>query len=265
MTYTKCSIDGCDRPDFLKSYCPNHYQQMRKAALLGIEFIPSPMRPRKPYVFVKCEVEWCEKPVYTNSGLCVNHFNQRKYDEKCGREFDPRASLSDWIPPTYEECYHDGMGFIPLYDKDGLTDKFAIVDAEDIDLVRFLRWTTSRNKRSATEYAIAGRNQNRVYMHRLILNPPEGLVTDHINHDGLDNRRENLRSVTRRENAQNQPSRKSKYSSYRGVTWNIQSKKWMARTRYMGKTYHLGYFTDEHEAGQVVLEWLKANNPYLNA
>jgi hypothetical protein len=89
-------------------------------------------------------------------------------------------------------------------------------------------------------------------MHRLILNPPAGFVTDHINGNRLDNRRINLRIATHRQNCQNQRP-KGLHSQYIGVTKIRQGKweRWMAQIRHDGIRIHLGYFTDEIEAARA--------------
>lgn len=98
-------------------------------------------------------------------------------------------------------------------------------------------------------------------MHRLILNPPEGFLCDHINHNGLDNRRENLRIVTPCENTRNQLKQNkrrntSSYSQYKGVTRHGNyfttktcSYPWAAQinSATLGHMY-LGSFATEEEA-----------------
>ncbi len=86
-------------------------------------------------------------------------------------------------------------------------------------------------------------------MHAVIVGTPKGMQTDHINGNGLDNRRENLRVVTHRKNAQNRHTPKS--SKYPGVTWHKSARKWQAQIRVAGKKHHLGLYEDEETAGIV--------------
>lgn len=72
------------------------------------------------------------------------------------------------------------------------------VDPEDYDRVVEHSWYFHN-----MGYAMATIEGKQTYMHRFIMNTPKGLHTDHINHDKLDNRRSNLRIVTRAENMQN--------------------------------------------------------------
>ena len=75
------------------------------------------------------------------------------------------------------------------------------------------------------------------------------LVVDHINGNGLDNRRENIRLVTNRQNQHN--IHRKKLSRYPGLCWGSQNKKWQVRIRYKGKRIYLGYYSDELEAATV--------------
>lgn len=89
-----------------------------------------------------------------------------------------------------------------------------------------------------------------LFLHRTILNPSKEKVIDHIDHNGLNNRRSNLRICTQTQNVANQ--RKGKGSSnFKGVYWNKREQKWRAGIGYKGKDFHLGYFKDELEAAKA--------------
>lgn len=118
----------------------------------------------------------------------------------------------------------------------------AIVDDGDYALVSQFRWCLS-----VSGYAnglpgisfVTGQS----LMHRLIMQPPDHLVIDHINHDRLDNRRSNLRIATYTENSQN--SLKPQYkigtsSKYKGVTWNKVTGAWSAQIVVDSKHLALG-------------------------
>jgi hypothetical protein len=81
-------------------------------------------------------------------------------------------------------------------------------------------------------------------MHKLITGWPQ---TDHINHDGLDNRRGNLRPVTTIQNQQNRRPRAIASSKYKGVCRH-RDRKWLARICINGTQYHLGLFVTEEDA-----------------
>ncbi len=90
-----------------------------------------------------------------------------------------------------------------------------------------------------------------VFMHKLILNTPKGMVSDHINGDRLDNRRCNLRIVTKHQNSQNRAANKPISSKYKGVGWKIDNNKWQARIRINLKQYHIGLYDSEDEAAEA--------------
>ena len=79
--------------------------------------------------------------------------------------------------------------------------KFALVDDEDFEKLNQNVWLFCNG------YAARGVNRfprrRLLYMHRIILNPPEGFDVDHISHNSLDNRKENLRICSRTENQRN--------------------------------------------------------------
>ena len=86
-------------------------------------------------------------------------------------------------------------------------------------------------------------------MHRFIINAPTGREVDHLNGDGLDNRRDNIRLCN---SAQNKCAfrrkRAGSTSKYRGVYWHAQKQKWRVRVKKDGKDYSLGLFASEIDA-----------------
>ena len=131
-------------------------------------------------------------------------------------------------------------------------DKITIVDDEDFDFLSQWKWSfdTSLGYAYRKKY-INPKYGRKIYMHRLLLKTPKGLVTDHINQDRLDNRRTNLRICTVRQNLLNQPKRKKPTTSkYKGVAWHKQRNKWRVYAKIDGRQKHLGLFTDEKEAAK---------------
>lgn len=93
-------------------------------------------------------------------------------------------------------------------------------------------------------------------LHRWITNCPTGMQVDHINRNTLDNRKENLRIVTARENNMN----KRNNSKVPGVRWHSQGKKWNARITIKGREKSLGMFEDYNEAVSARLKALEEVN-----
>lgn len=130
---------------------------------------------------------------------------------------------------------------------------FAIVDDEDFEALSQHRWHAAR--RSNTVYAAAGYRADDgarrvVLMHREILRPPKGLVVDHINRNGLDNRRENLRIATASQNQANSNSPRGT-SRFKGVCWDKQLGKWRAGIKVDRRRQHIGLFHTEDDAARA--------------
>lgn len=133
---------------------------------------------------------------------------------------------------------------------------FAIVDKEDAALVSAHKWCVQQYKdksRSTKIYAKRSYRGTQVTMHRFLLNPPKGVSIDHINGNGLDNRRRNLRLTNKQGNAANRPKDRIKNATsiYKGVYRNKTLKKWIARIQVGGKGIHLGVFVEETEAARA--------------
>ena len=88
-------------------------------------------------------------------------------------------------------------------------------------------------------------------MHRIILNAPKGTMVDHINGNGLDNRKENLRLCTTRENNANQKKNRNNSSGYKGVAKASNCSKWRAYIRVDGVQRHLGNHNTPEEAARA--------------
>ncbi len=143
---------------------------------------------------------------------------------------------------------------IPLHGKKA-AGRVALIDADDYELVSQYRWFVQERKRPGHlpdgPYAVAHayRDGKRVTikMHRLLLDYP---LVDHQDHDGLNNRRSNLRDGTRG-NCRNQRPFLNASSVYKGVHWDSWNKRWRASISPDGVTVRLGSFTDEEEAARA--------------
>ena len=129
--------------------------------------------------------------------------------------------------------------------------KFAIVD--EIDFASLSKHKWYYHKGYAVRKIKQDGKQRTIYMHRVILKPPVGLESDHLNGNGCDNRRCNLRSCTHSQNLRN--SRKPAHrrgntcsSKYKGVTWHKQAGKWQAQIGGSSDKPYLGMFDHEKEA-----------------
>ena len=147
------------------------------------------------------------------------------------------------------------MGGVVMSKRIALTQgECALVDDADYEWLNQHKWHYLSGRYTgyaARHISIAGKSRQRVtLMHRLILNTPPGMDTDHVNGDGCDNRRCNLRISTRSQNIANGGKYKceSATSRYRGVCWHRATRKWRAQIKVKGKMIHIGLFTDEQKA-----------------
>jgi hypothetical protein len=124
--------------------------------------------------------------------------------------------------------------------------KVALVDDADWPLVAGRKWYA--NSIGRVTYAsthIAGRP---IHMHRLIMETPPGIVTDHRNGDGLDNRRINLRLCTTSQNLSNRRKRSCQTSRYKGVHCVLGCASWVSQITVAREVHYLGSFSSEVEA-----------------
>src|SRR3990167_1855880 len=121
-------------------------------------------------------------------------------------------------------------------------DKFAIIDDSDFEWLSQWKWCFDK-KGYAVRWQWLKKEKRYIFilMHRLILNTPDNLETDHRNGNGLDNQRNNLRICTRQQNLQNRRKILGTTSKYKGVYWNKNNQKWMVRV----KKIYTGYFDSE--------------------
>ena len=119
--------------------------------------------------------------------------------------------------------------------------KYALVDNEDFDWLNQWKWSFDGR------YVQRVSKGKHIRMHRLIMNFPIEDI-DHINRNKLDNRRKNLRTVTRTLNLFNKPKQSNNTSGFKGVSWYKRDKRWVAFISKDYKRINLGYFTDAFKA-----------------
>jgi len=156
--------------------------------------------------------------------------------------------------PVMEYRKHKyGYSFRRIYLGEG---QWTIVDVDVYYQLGQFKWSAVGNDKKNYAVRVLRKTEfgriKPMYLHREIMNPPEGLLVDHRNRDSLDNLRSNLRIATSAENVRNRQKTTRKTSSqFRGVSFNKNRQKWTAHIQYNGKTIFLGRFTSEVEAARV--------------
>lgn len=120
----------------------------------------------------------------------------------------------------------------------------AVIDAADAGIVGAHNWhaIVGRNTVYAACSIFTSGKWSRSYLHRFLTDPPKGIEVDHINRNGMDNRRSNLRCATRSQNACNQRLNRGNSVGLKGVSWHGGVGRFRAYIRLNGHQKHLGYF-----------------------
>jgi len=128
--------------------------------------------------------------------------------------------------------------------------KYALVDDSDFDKVSRYNWCAVNIK--GTWYACRRPNKVNKYsrMHRFILSAKDNQEIDHINRDGLDNRRSNIWVCSRSQNLKNRKT--YGLSKVKGVTYHTRDKVWQAYKKIKGKQIHIGNFNREYDAIKAI-------------
>jgi len=137
-------------------------------------------------------------------------------------------------------------------------DKEAIVDDEDYEYLNQWKWYCKQGYAARTDRTTG--SIITIRMHRLINKTPYNLDTDHINRNRLDNRKANLRTVSKQINAKNKSKRYDTTTGYTGVTYNKRNKKYQCYIMVNYNRIHLGYFTNKKEAYKARVKYIKKYN-----
>lgn len=122
----------------------------------------------------------------------------------------------------------------------------VLVSIDDVDRLSHRKWTLVTPKRGyfyARSEKLARESGTAGYIHREVLSAPSGVLVDHINHNGLDNRRSNLRLASRADNLANRKSPRSGAQKNSGT-----GRPFKASMKAGGASIHLGYFDTAEEA-----------------
>ena len=177
--------------------------------------------------------------------------------EYCGKEFE--RNLSEFKKAKRHYCsrlcknkaqkqknnYILENGYVKILCKSNGMILEVLLDPEDYEKCEKLGYkiTVYKKIKDTTYYAkIKG-----LSLHRFIMNCPKDKIIDHKNHNGLDNRKCNLRICTYKENNRNRITK----SGHTGVYWNKKMNKWKAELEINHKSHFGGYFNDINEAIQA--------------
>lgn len=180
----------------------------------------------------KCKVKNCRNEYYQKRlniyPCCKKHYEQlRKHGKILKRTRMDKNEIID-CGDYYEIILYSGLS----EQKEVARTK---IDKDDLEKVKQYKWCLN-------DFGYA--RSYKIRLHQLIIGKKEGLEIDHINHNRLDNRKQNLRHCTRSENNINR-------TKQGGVRWHILTKKWRVRICVNYKDISLGYFTNKQEALKI--------------
>ena len=210
----KCSVEGCDITHrVVRGLCRNH--------LYRLDNFGDPLYKRPPRKMV-CKLEGCTKKVKGYSKVCSMHYARMSRNGV----FD--KTKHDLLRHEIHE--EDNIAFVVV------KGKRIVVDKQDRHLLEKMTWSID-----SVGYAVSRGTR----LHKVIMNEKNRIV-DHINRNTLDNRRSNLRYVTRAENAANSNKRVSA-TGYRGVYPAVYGE---SNTQYFVRIARktIGYYADPKEA-----------------
>lgn len=202
---------------------------------------------------MNCKIEGCVSKILAR-GLCNRHYLQmRKYGYTFGDSSRTRTDPNKYI-------FKDDICIIVLYDIRGNEKARTIIDRSDYDKVKSYKWSVFSNYRVADSQGL--------FLHDLIINHKgnNNIMIDHIDGDGFNNQKQNLRIATCSQNAANCSKRSHNTSGFKGVY--KQGNKWMAKVVCKGKQHYFGFYDSILDAakaynnGAILLfgEFAKLNN-----
>jgi len=134
--------------------------------------------------------------------------------------------------------------------------KVALVDDEDYSYLNQYKWCAYKGGRhyyASTNIRVSNSKWRFAAMHRMVLHAPDDVGVDHINGDGLDNRKLNLRLCTHMENCRNGRLRSNNKTGFKGVSIVRKGygKPYRTQIRLNNKVVHLGYYLNPKEAARA--------------
>ena len=124
----------------------------------------------------------------------------------------------------------------------------AIVDEQDFDKIKDYKWSSIFCGKAKSPYAVSSHFGKIVYMHRIVMGAKSDQFVDHIDGNGLNNSRENLRFATTSQNNMNQCKRSDNTSGHKGISWCPDREKYQVYINIDRKRKSLGRYKTLEEA-----------------
>lgn len=131
----------------------------------------------------------------------------------------------------------------------------ALIDRDDLEKISKYRWVARASKERTYVQHIINRKDGKyhaLHLHRLIMDAPSNMMVDHINGNGLDNRKCDLRVCTHAQNQRNGNKKRKNGTKYKGISLHKSQyngpQRWEAFISFNGKKIHAGIFLKEEDA-----------------
>lgn len=139
---------------------------------------------------------------------------------------------------------------------------FALVDDSEFTLVMKHHWHFHNVPKGHTAYAVTNVSypsgkRSLITMHRLLMKFPKGKDIDHIDGNGLNNQRSNLRIASRGQNLCNRGKQSNNTTGFKGVSFNKHLRKYDSEITFRGKKFKIGHFTDKIDAAVAHDLWAR--------
>ena len=183
----------------------------------------------------------------------------KKYCVECGLRFLPKIIYQKTCSTKCDDLWTSHKKILMESEPCQIVvgSHIILLDADDYEWARFYEWHITRIKNVNWEifYAVRrcyfGKNSAVIKMECEIMEIGKDLECDHINHNGMDNRKTNLRVCNHQQNMCNKRKSPNKISKYKGVCWHKEASKWRAYISYDGKYHHLGFYKKEEDAAKA--------------
>lgn len=229
-----CKNCGKEKIIHARELCKTCYDKLLYSGLIENVTIP------------KCKVDGCERYSRAN-GYCMRHYRQIRDSGKI-KEINPNRTMLD----KNEIIKYKDYAEIILYDSNCYEKNRALIDIEDIEKIKDIKWNCAEDLHI---------HNDDIWLHRLIMNCNDNnLVVDHINHNPLDNRKSNLRICTPQENGMNNSLSISNTTGIIGLYYNEKRNTWQPNITVNQKVIVLGEFNNKDDA---IKERLKAEVYYM--
>lgn len=145
------------------------------------------------------------------------------------------------------------MKKLKLYKRVLVEAGYCLVDDEDFERLSKHKWTYSASPTGKNKYIYAKtvKGRDTIMMHRFIMEVKDKRVIDHMNGNGLDNRKKNLRICRNVDNVRYQKPKDGRYKGVREIKDRSLKRPWGAKIQFDNKGIHLGLFRTEKEAARA--------------